>query len=299
LTRCSRAQGDAGTNYTFLTQKERDIETGLDYFGERYYASTQGRFISVDPLGASAIVSDPQSFNRYTYVLNNPLKYVDPDGLDAKNPWADLTDKERELLASKLTTVTGEDQMKAAQEAFNKLVTAGTKNDQQIANNVASVQNFVGSLGGDSKVWNQVQSIDKETVTGDGLQSSINFTVKDRDAFIGALKETKDASGDKRFLYLESLEAKMGHPDSTRELGYGVTDPSMHIDSGGPGSENFGAHWDPSSTFTRDSWKELGLDTIPGGVLRRVAAGCYHWTGKASTQAVRQSLKDQGLAPQQ
>src|SRR5712691_115720 len=46
-----------------FTLKERDIETGLDYFGERYYASTQGRFISVDPLGASAIVSDPQSFN--------------------------------------------------------------------------------------------------------------------------------------------------------------------------------------------------------------------------------------------
>src|SRR5437762_5866190 len=98
-----------------LTQKERDNETGLDYFGARYFASTQGRFISVDPLGASAIVSDPQSFNRYTYVLNNPLKYVDPDGLDAKNPWEDLTDKERELLAAKLTKVTGKDQMKAAQ----------------------------------------------------------------------------------------------------------------------------------------------------------------------------------------
>jgi RHS repeat-associated protein len=153
LTTWARAGGHAGSNYPFLTQKERDVETGLDYFGERYYASTQGRFVSVDPLGASAIVSDPQSFNRYTYVLNNPLKYVDPDGLDAKNPWADLTDEERKLLASKLTTVTGKNQMKAAQDAFNSLVRRGTKTHEQVANNVASVQNFVASLGHDERVW--------------------------------------------------------------------------------------------------------------------------------------------------
>jgi len=74
-------------NYPFLTQKERDNETGLDYFGERYYASTMGRFTTVDPLMASATTHDPQSFNRYTFVLNNPLRNVDPDGLKAKTPW--------------------------------------------------------------------------------------------------------------------------------------------------------------------------------------------------------------------
>jgi RHS repeat-associated protein len=38
-----------GTNYPFLTQKERDIETGLDYFQARYYSNVQGRFSGVDP----------------------------------------------------------------------------------------------------------------------------------------------------------------------------------------------------------------------------------------------------------
>ena len=38
-----------GFRCTFLTQKERDVETGLDYFGARYYASMQGRFTGVDP----------------------------------------------------------------------------------------------------------------------------------------------------------------------------------------------------------------------------------------------------------
>lgn len=66
-----------------LTQKERDVETGLDYFNARYYSSTQGRFTSVDPLMASGRANSPQTWNRYAYVLNNPLKLVDPTGLQA------------------------------------------------------------------------------------------------------------------------------------------------------------------------------------------------------------------------
>jgi RHS repeat-associated protein len=64
-----------------FTQKERDIESGLDYFGARYYASTQGRFSSPDPLLSSGIEEDPQSWNRYSYTMNNPLALSDPTGL--------------------------------------------------------------------------------------------------------------------------------------------------------------------------------------------------------------------------
>jgi RHS repeat-associated protein len=65
-----------------FTGKERDSESGLDDFGARYYASTMGRFVTPDPLMASTHVSDPQTWNRYAYALNNPLRYVDPDGLE-------------------------------------------------------------------------------------------------------------------------------------------------------------------------------------------------------------------------
>jgi RHS repeat-associated protein len=64
-----------------FTGKERDAETGLDYFGARYFASAQGRFSSPDPLLGSSNPLDPQSWNRYTYGLNNPLRYIDPLGL--------------------------------------------------------------------------------------------------------------------------------------------------------------------------------------------------------------------------
>jgi RHS repeat-associated protein len=63
-----------------FTQKERDNESGLDYFGARYLSSAQGRFTSVDPAAASGRPIRPQSWNRYAYVLNNPLRLIDPDG---------------------------------------------------------------------------------------------------------------------------------------------------------------------------------------------------------------------------
>jgi len=62
-----------------FTSKERDIETGLDYFGARYYSSIQGRFTSVDIAGPN--LSNPQSLNKYAYTLNNPLRYIDRNGL--------------------------------------------------------------------------------------------------------------------------------------------------------------------------------------------------------------------------
>jgi RHS repeat-associated protein len=64
-----------------FTQKERDLETGLDYFNARYYSSTQGRFTGVDPENAGASFIYPQSWNGYVYSLNNPLTYIDSNGL--------------------------------------------------------------------------------------------------------------------------------------------------------------------------------------------------------------------------
>ena len=64
-----------------FTGKERDPETGLDYFGARYYDSQVGRFTTIDPVYIwSENLVDPQRWNRYAYVRNNPLKYTDPDG---------------------------------------------------------------------------------------------------------------------------------------------------------------------------------------------------------------------------
>ena len=82
------ASGD-GVRQQF-TLKERDIETGLDYFSVRYYSSVQGRFTSIDPYTPTLdskgkedfvrYLAKPQQWNRYAYVTNKPLAYVDPTG---------------------------------------------------------------------------------------------------------------------------------------------------------------------------------------------------------------------------
>lgn len=63
-----------------FTSKERDAETGLDYFGARYFSSAQGRFTSPDEPFADQHLENPQSWNLYGYTTNNPLRYVDTDG---------------------------------------------------------------------------------------------------------------------------------------------------------------------------------------------------------------------------
>jgi RHS repeat-associated protein len=78
-----------------FTGKERDNESGLDYFIARHYSSTVGRFVSPDSF--TGFQQNPQTLNLYAYVQNNPLKYVDPDGHMAEpttpNLW-DLTGPE-------------------------------------------------------------------------------------------------------------------------------------------------------------------------------------------------------------
>lgn len=65
---------------TKFTGQIRDITTGLDFFNARYFGSTLGRFTSPDPGNAGANPSDPQTWNAYAYVRNNPLNGVDPTG---------------------------------------------------------------------------------------------------------------------------------------------------------------------------------------------------------------------------
>jgi RHS repeat-associated protein len=76
-----RLRFHTSANVSRYTGKERDAESGNDYFGARYYASTMGRWMSPDPMGGH--LENPQTLNKYAYVTNNPLTLTDPTGLDS------------------------------------------------------------------------------------------------------------------------------------------------------------------------------------------------------------------------
>ncbi len=84
-------QSESGTaeNNKLFVGKEKDDETGLYYFGARYMDDRIGRFISPDPVGPvdprtgkinEKLLLNPQRLNTYAYALNNPYRYIDPDG---------------------------------------------------------------------------------------------------------------------------------------------------------------------------------------------------------------------------
>ena len=64
-----------------FTGQMRDYESGLDYFNARYYSPAQGRFISPDPGNAGGDLKNPQTWNGYAFVANNPTTLTDPSGL--------------------------------------------------------------------------------------------------------------------------------------------------------------------------------------------------------------------------
>lgn len=96
--------GDPNT-YKF-TGKERDTESGLDNFGARFYASNLGRFMSIDPIVLQPQrMLDPQEFNLYSYVRNNPQRFSDPTGEEVNLRC--LEEEQRRKLIEELENSTG------------------------------------------------------------------------------------------------------------------------------------------------------------------------------------------------
>jgi RHS repeat-associated protein len=119
-----------------FTGKERDQESGLDYFGARYNSSSMGRFMSPDPGNIGASPKNPQTWNMYSYGLNNPLRITDPTGLYVCEDSTDCNSTNDKNFAAALS---------AARDAANNL----TGDDKTAA--LAAV-NAYGAMGVDNGV---------------------------------------------------------------------------------------------------------------------------------------------------
>lgn len=120
---------------------------------------------------------------------------------------------------------------------------------------------------------------------GEGRVSDVSLTVKNNDAFLGALKS------DPRFRFRES---DLNHTDSARSIGVSPDDPYFHVDRSGA---TFGAHWDPTSSFNLESETKVrngALTNDPigiiGGLAEMGSAGVQHYGGRATVRQVQKYL---------
>jgi RHS repeat-associated protein len=132
---------------------ERDNETGLDYAQNRYLSSPQGRFTSPDPTLLSVNGTNPQTWNRYAYVLNNPLQYIDPLGLWAINVQYEYYEKGHKRAG----------QVKRATVTFTKT----SKDD-----NAASLLDQLGYKTTDKGYDKLLKQFDSKLGSADSIQAS-------------------------------------------------------------------------------------------------------------------------------
>jgi len=144
----------ASENRYKFTGKEHDNESGLEYFGARHDASALGRFVTPDPTMASVNGFNPQSWNRYAYVLNSPLKFLDPNGL-WEIAFIDTTDKKRKhhITAIAKQTKKGDDGASLAKqlglkgkEAEKFAAKVGSSNDVQLSKEGGRVGSVFGAV---------------------------------------------------------------------------------------------------------------------------------------------------------
>lgn len=193
-----------------FTGKERDAETGLDYFGARYSSSAQGRFTSSDQPFADQHPENPQSWNLYTYTLNNPLRYVDPDGegvIDGVSRWVDRTGGAFVSLVLEPDRVIPQ----AAGNAWNAVTHPG----QTLSNIGAGIQNFMNSSTDDkiTTLTGVALDVGVIAITGGASRASSPTTLSELPALANAqnaMEATAAVASSKTATVVGAYDVKTG-----------------------------------------------------------------------------------------
>ncbi len=223
---------------------------------------------------------------------------LDLNEVSSDDGWNQLTQKDQEILAPKLTLqqVSLDDaqfRIETPQEAFNRIV--DSQGDLRIiASRVVAVKNLIDNAGGRSNgnVWQEIRSIDR-MVTGANLSAGFDFKVNDGTRFLEVL-ENNGFDVD-RFYEMAIRFVKKGvHAHSARFITKTSLVTGMHItQSAGAEAGSFSVHWDRRSTAFNETdpafWTKIG---------EQYAAAQSHKDELAlSPWEVRRSLIEQGIVP--
>jgi RHS repeat-associated protein len=184
-----------------FTNKERDSESGNDYFGARYYASAMGRFLSpdwsaaVEPVPYSKL-DDPQTLNLYAYVLNNPIARGDIDG-HVPLSWGGIEDcGERNDCSENVEEKLQAGMENQANVEANKVFTEREQAQQQNSAQGQQALKYKTISGGKgSKEWTIQWQLSKKSKAGGEIVQQIS---------------TYDKSGKREYTYWEAWSVPKG-----------------------------------------------------------------------------------------
>ena len=249
-----------------FTQKERDSESGLDYFLARYYSSAQGRFTSADPIVLSRNrLVDPQQLNLYGYVRNNPLIFIDVTGEEITVVEAQTPDQKK-AVESAIATL--RDQSNTANQIF--ALYAGPK-DSSSSLNVHVV---------DDKFFEQFLSDDpgtnKKTTQGCTTPGTVvkdangNVITADVEIYIrSSAVDKKQEDRDRKDKKETTTEGVLGH-----EIGHGkdiTTDNAGFKQRSEDAKKNQTPYKDrPNEKRADQTLKTIGQERISGKFIKEV-----------------------------
>jgi RHS repeat-associated protein len=212
------------------TGKERDSETSLDFFGERYFSAAQGRFTSPDALiMKKEWLGDPQRWNHYAYVRNNPLRYIDPNGEDLTIVYSygpDASDEQQKWFEANKTKIFAAIQQKFNDVGVNivtfKSADSLSKDDlKKLANSAVGSDNRTTGITGGVRL--EVTGQDSSVFRGDAPLGTYGATYHGlSDVFMDRLGNASSSACDAACTFANVAAHEIGH-------GLGFDDPGHNF----------------------------------------------------------------------
>ncbi len=282
-----------------FTSYERDNETELDYAQARMFSSGFGRFTSPDPLYYTASrPGDPQQFNLYAYVRNNPLKFIDPSGndLESTSNGAALTEDDRLALEKELqrlapgTKVNADGSVKKAgfwKRVANRLTGHGV--GQKLVSGLVNSDktttiNVLRSGNSGADVANPNASANANATNGTGTDAVVDWNINQQAA--GVMERTE------RDKYTANGEITLDSPpDRAVVLGHELIH-ALHITSGTASFDRTATHdFVVSSGGTTETYREANPNAPTREEFRTVGFSPYAGRREVTENRLRKELK--------
>lgn len=275
-----------------FTGKERDLETGLDYFGARYYGSVLGRMTSPDS-GVDQHPEDPQSWNLYTYARNNPLLYVDPTGqyVCGSGVTKEMCDNfQKQLDAAQEGANNLKKQYGANSTQYKEAQRAIDAYGRENVDNGVTLQlgNTEGEAGG---VGRNVGSTAPTADNPNGQKITVTFGA---DMFTGSADNANTVAHEGSHVADAADWAKSGFAQSTNPTRYGTEYRAFQVER----NMAEGTNWGPLGFFIgsqqqyiwRPGWTPAQVDQAIKSLLGN-KQGPYHFTEQSKIRAFQQNTR--------